>query len=625
MLSAFSKFAKSTAGKVLTSIMAVGLLSFGMANVITSLGTNTVASSAGIDLSTRDFSRGYQDYLRLISQQIGRQPTAEEALAFQVPQRVVQQFHTDAAVNKLSLELGVGVSDARLAQVISTDPTLVGMVGTVNKESLKTAVRQLGYTENEYMDLKARSVRREQIESALFDDAPVPETARDLIKRFATDKRTIDYFVLNAASLPPVAEPTEDQLAAYLSEHQSEYRTVETRQTDVMALSPEVLALGKTPTEEEISAEYDRTKDSRSTSEKRTIGQIALTSAEQATAFTEGAAAGKPLADLLSETGLTVNELGTLTRAQINDSQLADAAFSLPEGGYIVIDGVGGNKRVITVSAVTPGGTVSLADAHDEISWKLALAAARSEYNDILDQIEELRAVFKPLPEIAARFNLPVYPVALTADGSELSVVTGMPPEDRAKVASRVFSTDQGDLAPMVSLGANYSVWFDLKSVDPARDQTLDEVRDKVSAAWTKQQEDEAVAAAVKDILDKINSGTSFADAAVAANQFPQLSEPLSRSGNGGVIDGTVASAVFEGSVGHTGSAVNGADDHVVFQVVDVVPSEDPAPATATQFVEQGTRNSLYTAFVTGVTSEVGLRVNQDVLARVVGTDTAAQ
>ena len=34
------------------------------------------------------------------------------------------------------------------------------------------------------------------------------------------------------------------------------------------------------------------------------------------------------------------------------------------------------------------------------------MTAARAEFNDMLDQIEELRAAFKPLTEIASRFNL---------------------------------------------------------------------------------------------------------------------------------------------------------------------------------------------------------------------------
>lgn len=627
MLSAFSKFAKSIWGKIFAGFLAVGMVGFGITNVITGLNSSTVAESAGQELSIRDFSRGYEDYLNFMSQRLGRIPNDQEAQALGIPGLVLQQFHSDAAVNRLASDLGLGVTDQRLAQLIQQDPRLGNVLGTFDRNRFKDALRQLGYTENEYLELRSRTVRREQLEAALFDDAPVPQAARDLITRFAGEKRSVDYFVLNAESLPPVATPSEDELTAYLAEHQTDYRTVETRQIDLVALSPEALAAANQPTEEEVVAEYERTKATRVTPEQRTVQQIILTDPARVQAFTDGQAAGKPLADLLTETSLTPLDLGTLTRAQISDSALAEAAFGLSGPGFAIIDGVAGNKRVVAVTAITPASEASLEDARAGITRQLAAAAARAQYNDILDQIEELRAAFKPLPEIAERFGLTLNTVALTASGAELAVLTDLPADQRGRISSRVFATEQGDLSPTVSLGSNYNVWFDLKEIQPARDRTLDEVRDQLVAAWTTQKESEAVATEVEKILAQLKADTSFADAAVAANQFPQLSQPLSRSGDAGTIDGAVATEIFKGGEGHYGSAINAQGDHVVFQVVEIVPpaadSPDSVPAVA--FVEKSTRDALYADFIAGVTRGVSLRVNDQVLSQVLGANTSAQ
>lgn len=627
MLSAFSKFAKSIWGKIFAGFLAVGMVGFGITNVITGLNSSTVAESAGQELSIRDFSRGYEDYLNFMSQRLGRIPNDQEAQALGIPGLVLQQFHSDAAVNRLASDLGLGVTDQRLAQLIQQDPRLGNVLGTFDRNRFKDALRQLGYTENEYLELRSRTVRREQLEAALFDDAPVPQAARDLITRFAGEKRSVDYFVLNAQSLPPVATPSEDELTAYLAEHQTDYRTVETRQIDLVALSPEALAAANQPTEEAVVAEYERTKATRVTPEQRTVQQIILTDPAQVQAFTDGQAAGKPLADLLTETSLTPLDLGTLTRAQISDSALAEAAFGLSGPGFAIIDGVAGNKRVVAVTAITPASEASLEDARAGITRQLAAAAARAQYNDILDQIEELRAAFKPLPEIAERFGLTLNTVALTASGAELAILTDLPADQRGRISSRVFATEQGDLSPTVSLGSNYNVWFDLKEIQPARDRTLDEVRDQLVAAWTTQKESEAVATEVEKILAQLKADTSFADAAVAANQFPQLSQPLSRSGDAGTIDGAVATEIFKGGEGHYGSAINAQGDHVVFQVVEIVPpaadSPDSVPAVA--FVEKSTRDALYADFIAGVTRGVSLRVNDQVLSQVLGANTSAQ
>lgn len=627
MLSVFSKFAKSIWGKLFTALIAVGMVAFGITNVITGLGSTTVAESGGQELSVRDFGRAYEDYLSLLSQRIGHIASAQEAQAFGIPGLVLQQFHSDAAVNRLAADLALGVTDKRLGELIQQDPRLGNALGTFDRARFKDALRQLGYTENEYLELRSRTVRREQLEAALFGDAPVPQAARDLITRFSGDKRSVDYFVLNAQSLPPVAEPTEDELTAYLAERQADYRTEETRQIDLVALSPEALAAANQPTEDQIVAEYERTKASRVTPEQRTVQQIILTDPAQAQAFTAGQAAGKSLADLLSETALTPLDLGTLTRTQISDSALAEAAFGLADVGFVVIDGVGGNQRVVAVTAIQPGGEISLADARADIARQLATAAARAQYNDIFDQIEELRAAFKPLPEIAERFGLTLHSVGLTAAGAELAVLSDLPADQRPRISTRVFATEQGDLSATVSLGSNYNVWFDLKEIQPARDLTLQEVRDELVLAWTAGKETEAVAAQVEKVIAELAAGTSFADAAVAANQFPQLTQPLDRSGDGGTIDATVATEIFKGAAGRFGSAINAQGDHVLFQVVEIVPPAADAPesAPAVAFIEKSTRDALLADFVAGVTRGVSLRVNDQVLAQVLGANTAAQ
>ncbi len=625
MLASLAKFSKSVAGKIMVGALMLGLASFGIVNVITGLGDTTVASVAGEDISSRDFQRAYDNQLNAFSRQMGRVPTSEEAVAFGIPGMVISQLATQEAVSKLGQDLGLGVSEQKLGQMLREDPSFSGTLGGFDRDNFVRTLAQMGYTENEYFELQTKAARRQQLASGLFGGSPVPQVAKDLIKRFSGDTRTVDYFVLNAESLASVPEPTESDLVAYLTENQAQYRTEETRTIDVISLSPEGIAATLTATDEEIAAEYERTKDSRVKIERRTIRQLPLATPELEALFVEGQAAGRPLADLLTESGASFVDLGTLSKAEITDSGLAEAAYSLPLDGYAVIDGIG-SKRVITVSAIEAGGVVSLEESRDEISRQLRLAAARASYPELLDQIEELRAAFQPLTEIAARFNLPMKTAAVTASGAELSVVEDLPEEERARVAARIFSTQQGDLAPAVMLGSNFNLWFDIKAVDPVRDQTLAEVRDAVSAAWTQQKTNETVAAAVEGVMADLRAGTPFADVAVAANQFPQISQPLTRSGQAGdVLDDAVASAVFDGGATHFGSAENANGDRVVFQVVEVTPAAADAPDAARQFIEDGTRDSLYADFVAGLTAEAGLRTNQQLLNQILALDTTAQ
>lgn len=622
MLDSFRHLTKTWFGKILGAFLIVGLAGFGISNVITGFGSNTVATVAGQDISVRDYQRGYDSQVNAIARQMGRVPTVEEAVTFGVPGMVLDRLAGEAAVNKLGEDLGLGVSEDRLGKMLREDPSFSSTLGSFDRNNFLRVLQQNGYTEAEYFDLQTKAARRQQLVSGLLSGAPASATATELLTRFSGDTRTVDYFVVNAQALPPVAEPTEEELATYLKDNQAQFRTKATRTVELLALSPEAIAATKTITDADIAAEYERTKDSRVKIERRTVKQVVLNTPELEKAFTDGKTAGTPFADVLAASGATAQDLGNLSKTEITDSGLADAAFGLALNDYAIIDGIG-SKRVVTVSAIEPGGVISLEEAKAEIAKQLALTQARNEYTDELDQIEELRAAFKPLSEIADRFGLHTVTIPLTENGAELANDPDVGADNAQRIATAVFRAEQGNLAPTIQLSSTRNVWFDLKQVDEARDQTLDEVRNAVAAAWTSAKTDEAVSAEVTKLLDQVKSGTAFADVAGGIGQFPILSQPLKRSGDGTtVLNQTVANEIFNGGPTHFGSAVNGDGDHVVFQVVEVNAGTVDQTADVKKYVEEATRDGLYGDLLTGLKSQAGMRINEQVLKQL--TDTGA-
>src|SRR5690606_29438431 len=178
-------------------------------------------------------------------------------------------------------------------------------------------------------DLQRNAARREQLVRGLFAGSPMPAAAVDLIARYTGDKRTVDYFVLNAQSLPPIADPTDEDLETYLKAHQADFRTRETRAVDLLVLSPEALAATRTIPEDQIAAEYERTRESRVTPEKRDIRQVALSTPEIEKAFTDGKAAGTPVGEIVAAAGVSPQDLGLRAKAEVTDASLAEAAFGL--------------------------------------------------------------------------------------------------------------------------------------------------------------------------------------------------------------------------------------------------------------------------------------------------------
>lgn len=628
MLNLLRSITKTWVGKILGVFLIIGLAGFGISEVIGTLGSNTVATVAGTDISTRDFQRAYQNQLNAFLQQNGRMPSNEEAVVARIPEFTIQQIAAQASVNQFARDLGLGVSEDKMAEMVRTDPNFAGTLGSFSPENFKAVLQNSGFTEKEYFDLQRDAARRQQLLAGLTGTSPTPEAALELVSRYIGDRRTVDYFVLNATSIPSVADPTEEELETYLESRQAEYRTRETRTVDLLVLTPETLAATKTIPEDQIAAEYERTKENLVTPERRAIRQVALSTPELEKAFTDGQAAGTPVSQIVAAAAVTPSDLGTRARAEVTDTSLAEAAFGLASTDDVaIIDGIGGTKRAVFVAEIQPTHQVTLEEARAEIIRKLSTDVARGEIADLLDQIEELRAAFRPLPEIAERFNLKIASVAITEGGSELADATDVPADARANVATAIFRAEQGALTPAVSLGSNRNVWFDLKAVEPARDQTLAEVRDELVEAWTAQKTSEALTTEVAVTLDKMRAGMSLVDAAADLNQFPVPSLPIGRDGDGTpVLNAAVAEAIFDGGPGHFGAAVNGDGDQVVFQVIEITPADAGGATPAIeQFVANSITDGLDADFQRGLLDLGGLRVNQQVLTNLLSLNSTAQ
>ena len=614
MLDGLRDFAKSWPGKILGAFLLVGVAGFGINNVIVDLGSNTVARVGDEEITSREFLRAYQNQANAVARQLGSVPTASQAEAMGLPTAVLLNLSEGAALDSLADRFGLGVSEAKLAQMLREDPSFHGTLGTFEPGLFNQVLQSAGWTEAEYFETRADEARREQLTSSLFAAAEMPEVAADLINGYAAATRTIDYITLSETSIETPAPPTEEELAAYLAEHQSEFRTVETRTVRLLDLSLASLAATRQISEDAISAEYEATRASLTTPERRTIEQVTLPTPELVAQFEQGLAEGTEFDALVSAAGLTPSSLGTLTREQITDTGLANAAFGLEQGEFAVIAGIGG-QRAVHVAEIEPAHEPTLEEAREDIAGRLALAEARNEINDVLDQIEELRAAFQPIEQIADRFGLPVHEVAVTASGAELSALPNLEPADYPRVAQAIFAAEQDRLIPAIPLSGNAHLWFDLEKVEPARDQTLDEVRDEVEAALIEERTNDALLARSEEIVARLEAGETLADIGFELSAFPQLSAPFTRFGSeDGLIDATVAAAVFAGGPDHAGAVVNESGEVVVFQVVDTTAPAAPLEAATIDSLNAEARSGLRAEFVAALREDAGLRINQQAL-----------
>lgn len=622
MLDNFRHFGRSWTAKIFLGVLVVAVAGFGIPSVFLDLNANTVARVGDQNISVRDFDRIYRSQVNQFASQMGRVPTAQEALGFGLPNAAIARLANDAALVILADQLDLGASDAKLAQMVRQDPSFAGALGLFDADEFSTVLRQAGYTESEYLNLQRRASEREQL-GMMFVSARMPQVALDIAKAYDNDLRTIEYVELNPMTYAVADAPSEADLAQFFEENQARFRTVETRVVSLLPLTAEALAEGVEVSEGEIAAEYERRAGQFVAPERRTIHQLLLPDAEAAQAFTDGLATGESFASVVSETGLQtgVTEIGTFAQAEMTDAALAETAFGLEENGYAIVEGAGG-QRVIWVSAVDEGGQQPLDAVRDSVAQSLRLSRAQDMLFTVYDEIEEARAAFLPIEDVAAKYGLDMYDLELTADGAALAGIESLPQGAEQTIIDAVFAASpDARVTPAINLGSNRTVFFTLDEVRPARDQTLDEVRDEAVAAWQELQTNMEMTRAAEDMVAAIDAGSDVFTVAAENGQTPQSSTPFTRNAANAAIDADVAGAAFQGGEGHAGYAPTRDGSIVVFQVTEVIPAPADANSQMAQAMEANFANLIFASFVDGLRQDIGIRVNQDAINRVIGLE----
>jgi len=614
MLDGLRDFARTWPGKILGGFLLVGLAGFGISGVLTGSSFNSIAKVGSEKITSVQFQRAYNRQLNDYAGQSGTVPTSQEAIALGIPSIVINQLASEASLNALSKKFGLGVSDERLGSLVRQDPSFSTTLGAFDPENFRSILQRSGWTEKDYFDTQKKAAMRQQLSLGIFAGVSAPKAALTLVSRYGGDKRDIEYFIVSDENMLPPADPTQAEIAKFLTDNQEAYRTETKRNIKIMVLSPQVIAKGLNVLDQEINDEYERTKANYIKIEKRTISQVALDNDIILQRFEIGKQAGETFDDLVKATEISVSELGEKTKDEILDSKLSEAAFSLKQGDFIIIDGLAG-KRAIYVSSITAGGQTELAEVKEQIAERLKNRQAREIYVDVLDNIEEQRAAFKSIEDIARQFKLELKNASITQVGEGLEVVADIAPDARTKVSGAVFSAKIDSLAPSVALGANMNVWFDIISIDEARDQTIAEVGDEIKAQLLEHATREELEKIVENIVEKIKNGADFATTAVSKQYILTQANGLSRLSQSEAFSPAIINEVFSGDENHIGSAINAKGDYIVFKVVNLVANSEENIA-ANEFVNNSIVDSVYNSFASGLLEDAKLKINQKTLSQ---------
>lgn len=627
-LATLRKGAARTFGLILVALLVVSFAIWGIADIFTGYGQQTLIEVGDTEISPQDYQRAQQDVLRTMSQDAGRALSLQEARAAGLDQRVLERLVGGAAVDTHASHLGLSISDEALLEQIMKDPSFQDGAGNFSPLAFQSALRNIGLSEAAYLQTLREQTLRRQLLVTVGEVASSPKAVIDALNRFNEERRILKYVLVPKSAAEAPGDPTEQDLKAYYDNHKPTFTQPEYRKVGLIAVTPETVKGELNITEADIKATYESKKDTLGKAETRHVQQIALPSADEAEKVAAKIASGTDFVEAAKELGLSESDidLGTVAKTELADSVVAEEAFKLEKDEVSEpVTGKLGGVVLLRVTEINPGEIPTFEEAKANIEKDLVKERASGAIFDMHDKVEDELASGATLEETAGKLKLDYVVVdqvdrtGAKPDGTQLEAPA------QKELLNGVFATDAGIENDPIDARDEGVVWYEVLGVTPETLKPFDQVRSEVEASWRADATRNQVKTYTDKLISELNSGSKTLEAIAA--DLDQEVLPTSALKRDDITVNVLPPAVqqaFTLPKGGYGSAASGVDEgRIVFQVDDIVEPPEVDPRALKQL---GARigllysEDIIAEYFSELEQTYGVKVNRQALARLTGT-----
>jgi peptidyl-prolyl cis-trans isomerase D len=290
------------------------------------------------------------------------------------------------------------MSDQQIAHAISLDPAFKDPTGRFDPAQFQAVLRNNGYDERVFVRQQRGAYLRQELIDAVAGKLTVPHAFLAAIQRFRNETRSADYFVLQPASVEPIADPDDKVLNTFFDDHRSEFAAPEYRKIVTLAATPNLLADAASVSDADAMKLYDEVKAKRfTTAEKRQVQQIVFPNTGEAQAAAQKIKDGASFEQIATERNLKPGDidLGLVTRGAVGAPALGDAVFALPEGGTTEPVTTQFGAALGHVVSITPAQTDPFDKVAPGLKNEIARQRAVKQVRDLHDKIGEGRRAYR--------------------------------------------------------------------------------------------------------------------------------------------------------------------------------------------------------------------------------------
>lgn len=470
------------------------------------------------------FQQSYSNLYRIYQNIYRDQFTPALERQLKLRQQALDQLIDQALLLEEAERFGLSVSEQELVNAIAREPAFQDN-GVFSKDRYLQALNYQRMTPDQFEVMQRHSLLIEKVRGKLQEGVSVDDDEVAAEFKTQNEKINLAFVRLAPALFESKVEIKDDELAAWFSDHQEQFRIPEQVALSYLLIDPAGYEKDLQLSDAEIDKYYQRHLAEYDVPEQVKVAHVLIRVPDDADEETKAkkqalaeqvladAKAGQDFAGLarkFSDDKASVpkgGDLGYFTRGSMVDS-FEKAAFSLQPGELSEVIESPFGYHVIKAEGYIEAGVKPLEDVLDQVKTGLIREKSRQMAFETAMDAYNINRKTGDLQAAAAASKQEVKETALFAAGEPIPGIG-----DDPQINSMAFALQQGTLSRPANLPQGVLVAA-LKERQESRLPALDEVRKQVEAAYREAQSIDLAEAAAAELLKAVQEGTTLAGAA---------------------------------------------------------------------------------------------------------------
>ena len=619
MLTLIRNMLRTKLAGLLFVLLIVAMGAWGVTDVFSGgLGGN-LAAAGDVKLTDAALDQQVERELRTATDDRGRSLSKAQAVESGLVDQVYQRELFRTALIAYANDLGAGVTDQAVLDIIRTDESFQTDTGSFDPARYRQLLDANGFTTAMFENFIKRDLTISRLTETSQAALQPPPSLSSLQAAYSGELRRAAWFTLSRSSLPDAEPVTDEDITAFYDEQKQALTNPPRRAVSLIHLTVDDFLNQSEFSAEELRSYYDSVKQQQFAGpDTRTWTEFVFESEADARSALGRIAGG---ADPASLTGLANSAQRSGQKASMSNSDLADRVFgqTAQPGGIFGPVQTRDFYTVIRLESIEPGDVEPFETVRDQIVEDLSREQAIGLYYDSLTRLDNLIGTGADLEDIGTEMGTPVLSFApvdrsgITERGLAPSVLRQNP-----EILTRAFDmTEGGKTARFGSDESAYVLRVD--RVVEAFTPPLEDLQADLRTVLERQRQGEALSSAAQAIKARIESGS--VTLAQAAEEYGSSVEApdtafTRRPAESTAVPQSFVSGVFSlRNEGDIFVAPTQRQDEVA--IVQLVSIDRPsaaelralAPVSEPQ-VRQQLASDLLEAFASDIQSAVDLKVN---------------